>query len=416
MRDEERVARDVAEQLRALGIEAVVKGEGVHWRITAGDADTRSIVAHCFWYERAISSLMLGMNPGNNRASLRAPIEPYEGLELAVDFVDDRITAANGRTRTVEPFLVAVRQWIGGAKLEDLVAVAPFVDARKRASRALAAHLERELGERVTWHLGSEPMYELWIYGDPVTAPLRACRVMDGAISFYIGQVQVAFAQEISDVRAAIAAWLLDSAPLATLAELGAAIERHAEVLESDPARWHWLHVRDRIADPDDVLAELAPLIALLAESPIASRFYTFSSLNRLCFSASSHYPWVGDLPVVTPARDAIFVGETRATDLAHAVSLVEAALSASPIAPFFGSESEHQLPTVVAAFARANSHHVPALIRRQQWTDVGVVHGTRRVMFSGTHVTCIDGDKRSMHDCTTLDAAVSIAISFLDA
>lgn len=412
MRDEERVAREVVEQLRAIGIEAVAKGEGVHWRVTAGDAAARSIVAHCFWYERAITGLVLGMNAGNHRSSLRAPITPYEGLELAVDFVDDRVTAANGRTRSVEPFLVAVRRWIDGSKLEDLVAAAPFVDARKRASRALASHLDRELGDRVTWHLGPEPMYELWIYGDRS----RACRVMDNAISFYVGQVQVAFALEISDLRAAVAAWLAEAAPVAALTEVGATIERHAEVLEADPARWHWLHVRDRIADPEDVLAPLAPLITLLADSPIASRFYTYSSLDRLCFSASSHYPWVGEYPIVSPAGEGVYVGTTRASDLGHAVALIETALSASPITPFFGAAADHELPAVVAAFARAHSHHVPKIIRRQQWTDVGVLNGARRCVFSGTQVTCIEGDKRSLHDCTTLDAAVSIAIAFLDA
>jgi len=30
-----------------------------------------------------------------------------------------------------------------------------------------------------------------------------------------------------------------------------------------------------------------------LEQSPVARRFFTFSSLDRLCFSASSHYPWV---------------------------------------------------------------------------------------------------------------------------
>ena len=86
-----------------------------------------------------------------------------------------------------------------------------------------------------------------------------------------------------------VAAWLLEGATLAQLAGRGADVERHAEVLEIDPARWHWLHVRDRIADPNDVLAPLAPLIRLLMESPIASRFYTYSSLYSLCFSPSSH-------------------------------------------------------------------------------------------------------------------------------
>jgi hypothetical protein len=417
MRDEERVAHEVADKLRAVGIEAVAKGEGVHWRVSAGDADTRSIVVHCFWYEQAANALMLGMNPSNARASLRPPVEPYEGLELAVDFVDDRITAANGRTRDIESFLVAVRQWIGGAKLEELVAVAPFVDARKRASRSVAAYLDRELGDRVTWHASGAPTYELWAYSDTP----RACRVLDGVLGLYVGQVQVALGIEIADIQKVIAAWLIAGASLAELASLGMQIERHAEMLEVDPARWHWLHVRDRIADPDDVLAPLAPLITRLAASPIASRFYTYSSLMMLCFSASSHYPWVGSFPAVGITEDGTIrlfghAEKTETKDLGEAVSLIETALAASPLAPFFGSEADYELPALVAAFARANSHHIPTLVRRQQWTDLGVVHGSRRCTFSGSVVTCIDGDKRSMHQCTSLDAAVSIAIAFLGA
>src|SRR6185503_16077256 len=82
-------------------------------------------------------------------------------------------------------------------------------------------------------------------------------------------------------------------------------LERHAEVVETDPARWHWLHVVDRIEDPDDVLAPLRELIGMLAKSPVATKFYSFSSLNHLCFSASSHFPWVNKgLPVITPTRE----------------------------------------------------------------------------------------------------------------
>ncbi len=386
MRDEERVAHDVASELRAVGIDAIAKGEGVHWRVTAGDADTRSIVARCLWHE------------------------DDTGLELSVDFIDDRVTAAHGRTRSVEPFLVAVRHWIGGSKLDELVVVAPFVDARKRAARAIAAFVEREL-DRVTWHLGPEPMYELWIYAEG----MRACRVLGSEVTFFVGQVQVASGLELSDVRGAISAWVYEAAPVAALAARGVTLERHAEVLEEDPARWHWLCVVDRIADPEDVLVPLAPLIALLAKSPIVTRFYTYSSLHRLRFSASSHFPWVGDYPIVTPTDGgAILVGDEPAIDLAHAVAKIEAALSASPITPFFGCAADHELPVLAAAFQRAGSHHTPRLLRRQQWTDLGVVHGTRRCTFVGSAVTCIDGDKRSMHECTSLDAAVSISIAFL--
>jgi hypothetical protein len=75
----------------------------------------------------------------------------------------------------------------------------------------------------------------------------------------------------------------------------GVELERHAEVPEIDPARWHWLHFGDRISDPRNVPAPLRPLIEALAASPIATRFYTYSSLNMLSFSASAHYPWADD-------------------------------------------------------------------------------------------------------------------------
>ena len=392
------MARDVAEHLHAIGIDAVASGQGGHWRVTAGDMDGRVLVARAVWYEAG------------------PPPSTYEGLELYVELDDERANIANGRTRSIDELLVAARHWLGGARLEDVIAAAPFVDAAKRASRALAAQLDRELGERITWHLGSAPSYELWIYDERRDAN-RLCRVMDGATTFYIGQVQVAFAAALPDARPAIQAWLGGDVRLAALVALGAELERHAEVLEIDPARWHWLHVGDRIADPDDVLAPLAPLLARLADSPIASRFYTYSSLATLCFSASSHFPWVGSYPSVVRAPDGTLrVGGEPQPDLASAVATIEAALAASPIAPFFGSAADHELPAVAAAFARANSHFVPRLIRRQQWSDVGVVHGARRAIFSETKVRCIEGDKQSLHDCTTLDAAVSIAIAFLGA
>jgi hypothetical protein len=102
----------------------------------------------------------------------------------------------------------------------------------------------------------------------------------------------------------AVSAWLVGRMPLGVLAErvTGVELERHAEILESEPARWHWLHVRDRLAETDDVLAPLRELIEVLTARRIATTFYTYSSLNRLCFSASSHYPWVDEgLPVVAP-------------------------------------------------------------------------------------------------------------------
>jgi hypothetical protein len=116
------------------------------------------------------------------------------------------------------------------------------------------------------------------------------------------------------------------------------------------------LHFRGRITDPDEVLAPLRPLIEALATSPLATRFYTYSSLHSLCFSASSHYPWADDrLPIVWPLEGGLYlVGDNARRrlddavarnafrcDLPRAVQLIEAMLAASPVAPFFGSASD---------------------------------------------------------------------------
>ena len=152
----------------------------------------------------------------------------------------------------------------------------------------------------------------------------------------------------MDDIPGAVAVWLIDGVPLRALAArvAGARLERHAEVLETDPARWHWLHVRDRIGDDRDVLAPLRPLIEVLAASPVATAFYTYSSLNRLCFSASSHFPWVNDgLPIVCPVQGACVVGTFHPQsgvdwpaaircDFRRAVTVVEEILAAARCNP----------------------------------------------------------------------------------
>lgn len=404
----EAAAHSVVRQLAELGITATVAGSGLHWRIEVAAVRSRSIKAHCFWYESAITGLVLGINPANARASLRAAVTPYEGLELATALLVDGASVAEGRTRTVPEFLAACRAWIAGATLDEMVTAAPFIGAELRVAKAFAARLD----PRIRWDVEGDPSYALWAYDDAG----RSCRAAGGACSFYLGQVQLAFGTALADVPGAMGAWLLDHVPPAALAAHGATPERHAETLLEDPARWHWLHVRDRIADPDDVLAPLAPLIHALAESPIASRFYTYSSMRSLCFSASSHYGWVGEFPRVERSGDgSIYVGETRATDIAHAVALIEAALAASPIEPFFGAAPDHELPHVVAAFARAGSAHVPALAQRGNWLSIVAAHGPRSCRFDQHAVTCTEGTSCWIAQCRTLDDAVAIALRFLD-
>ena len=246
----------------------------------------------------------VGMNLANQRAGLRAPRRPpYEGPEYFVIAREGDTHVMDGRTRQVADAIACARAWLAGADRERLAGEVPFLDQRGRASRALAARLDPHLRHDV-----GDP---LWVTGDG-----RSCRVEpgddeDSSCAFFLGQAQVAMGAAMDDIPGAVAVWLIDGVPLRALAArvAGARLERHAEVLETEPARWHWLHVRDRIGDDRDVLAPLRPLIEVLAASPVATAFYTYSSLNRLCFSASSHFPWVNDgLPIVCPVEGACVV------------------------------------------------------------------------------------------------------------
>jgi hypothetical protein len=162
--------------------------------------------------------------------------------------------------------------------------------------------------------------------------------------SFWLGPAQVAFGDVTGDPATPISHWL-HGATLAELADLGVACEAHAELLErGEAARWHWLHVRERIEDPGDVLAGSRPLLRRLADRELPTRFFSYSSLARFCFSASSHFPWVDEgLPVICPPDEGrgylVEIGSARTEcNVDEAVELIEDVLAAYPLEPFFGS------------------------------------------------------------------------------
>ena len=79
---EQRLAHELAALLVRTGVAARTAGEGVHWRVAA-DQERRGLEVHCFWYERADSGLLLGMNSANQRSRLRGRTPPpYEGPEF----------------------------------------------------------------------------------------------------------------------------------------------------------------------------------------------------------------------------------------------------------------------------------------------------------------------------------------------
>lgn len=336
---QERIARDLAAQLLDANVGVEVTGAGVHWRVEA-KAGGSAVTVHCFWYERVETRLVLGMNRANARSRLQRRAVPYEGAEFLVVLSRDGARVADGRTGKAADVIACVRAWLGGASLEQLAHDAPFVDEKGRAMRALAARLPKQL----RWRLEGDPAYAL-----SVRAEGRAVEIVQHDCAFMLGPATVALACEPKDVLHLTSRWLVERIGLSALAasDPSVELERHALVLEKDPAEWHWLHVRDRLADEADVLAPLRDIIQVLARSPIATKFFSFSSLNRFCFSASSHFPWVNEgLPVIAPLRDGKYGvtlasrSETSMTSctLEEAVAQIEAALTNYPVAPFFGA------------------------------------------------------------------------------
>jgi len=225
------------------------------------------------------------------------------GPEYLVILGANGVRVADGRTFAARDVVTCARGWLVGLELDPLVCEAPFVDARRRAMQAIAQQLNP-----LRWEIGTEPGYPLWVSEEDRRCEVRGTGAAT-ACSFLVGPQQVAYHPAADDLPAAVASWLVERISLEELAARvpGVEVERHAAVLEGDPARWHWLHVLDRTAEADDVLAPLRELIQALSESPIAKRFYSYSSMNRFCFSASSHFVWVnGGLPVATPGEHGV--------------------------------------------------------------------------------------------------------------
>jgi hypothetical protein len=144
-------------------------------------------------------------------------------------------------------------------------------------------------------------------------------------------------------------------------------------------------------------------LLERLAERELPTRFFSYSSLFRFCFSASSHFPWVDDgLPVINPPypgasaqprSDAhpyqergyvIDVGTSRTEcDLPRAIEVIESALATYPIAPFFGSAAYLTIGKLDAELARAGSALRAELRQHCQWHYAAVVSGERHCTVS---------------------------------
>ena len=111
MEPPERIARDLAKQLVVVGIPVHPDpaGSGAHWQVDVGPIGPLALVIHCFWYNRNMAGLMLGMNRANQRVGLDAPCEtrPSPTRDRSILSSRERATrawmAGLGRSPTPSP-------------------------------------------------------------------------------------------------------------------------------------------------------------------------------------------------------------------------------------------------------------------------------------------------------------------------
>ncbi|NUP14016.1 MAG: hypothetical protein HOW73_48900 [Polyangiaceae bacterium] len=161
MRQNESEAHRLVSALANRGIDARVEGGGVHWQVDISPVAERALRVHCFGYDRVISGLMLGMNPGNSRSSLGPADVPREGPEFYVTIQNGESTIASGRTGDRAEVITCAVAWLSGVSAAALEEKAPFVNERRRAMQAIACRLD----ERLQWEIGGDPSFELWVYG-----------------------------------------------------------------------------------------------------------------------------------------------------------------------------------------------------------------------------------------------------------
>lgn len=401
MRVEEQVARELATALEPAlpGASIAVAGMGVHWHVDLR-VGARSARVHCFVYGDLVGALVLG--PRGNSHLSRVQVGPEltirQGAEFLVYFAEGDLRVADGRTQEQDAAIAALADWLVARRsLAEIHAAHPFVDRHRRALQRLAAAIDPALaaaGAPMRAVLEDDGSLELWVYG-----PGRSCVLAwlgdDRAdAGFVLRHAQLARgAGAPAEVAAAVARWLGGATLEALAAALpGLALAESAGLYaRGEVAAWHWANVlrsarAELAAGQDGALGFYVPLLERVVATPAVARFFAFTSLDRLCFSRCSHFPFATEgLPIVHPAgrapepRYQVVCGEAHAVGDADAtVATLAAMLSTVAEAPFHGTVEDLLVEPVNAEFARLGSPLRAARVQRRQWFDTRVARGSR--------------------------------------
>ena len=349
---------------------------------------------------------------------LSYPGENTTGIELHVQLEAHGTGVTEGRVHDAHAAAQAVVQWMGGASVSEVERAAPFIGERRRRAEQFAERLPLSL-RRVFQGIHRD---ELWVYGEN-----RFCGMSGRRLTFFLRDAQVADYAPFGDPLPVVTAWLLDEVAPSELAARGASVRPDADLLLRDPAAWHWLGMRRRVANPDYSLAPLADVVLALADCRVASTFFCYSSHGQLKFSASSHCPWVGDFPRVRPTGEAgVYWLERLRVDgsrygtqercgLDDVITAVETALAASPVRPFFGTQVDLDCARLTEALVGLGSRIQVRPVRYGPWARPEATVGGRTCRLSSSSVTCWDGSEQRDLEVTTEAQALALVRAFLE-
>ncbi len=333
-----------------------------------------------------------------SKVQLSRQRQTLSGAEYLTSFLFQNDKSATGRTQNAEFVVLAISDWVRSrVSREQLYERHDFVDAKRRALHSVADEINARLtvagAKSLVEHVAEDSEFDqLWIYAAQRSARLEPG--LDGTVdvALLLKRTQIALGEGL-ELEAAARASLLWADRTASLSELTQSIPNltlsplAAEFERGDYSAWHWGNLLLQ-AEHDDVLGYFRPLIERIAQHKVLSRFFSFTSLNRLCFSYCSLYPFDTEgLPMVVPMPRtgidhafAVMIGSdtkpAMAGTAAEVFSFLENILTKNSRPTWFGNVDE-DLAARLNCELEARGSPLRATSRQsEQWLRVEVVAG----------------------------------------
>lgn len=387
-----------------------VSGAGVHWHLDIGRGE-RVCRIHCFNYESNPQALILGMRGNEHLSKLSSNTQRASkvGPEYFICFKSNDIEYATGRTQNSDEVEKSVFHWITDQiSLLELYQNFPFVDSDYRKIQSLEGKINflfRKSGlnlKAVIEHGLGKEFSDLWVYSSEKSCRLIVSEYGTVSVDLLLYGTSIAQINDVSDETAfsVVKIWVEKDSRLKNILEVSKLVKLSsfaADFENGDYAAWHWGNVLLQ-ASKNELLSFYLPIIRLIANDDITSRFFSFTSLNRFVLTRCSLYPFdTKGLPILYPSDDAMgdksfMLGikenePMRACGAQECFELIKNLLSQEKIKPYFGSIENSILIQVNAELQKLGSNLRAEAIQRRQWTHVLVKNNGTQICRLQDHI-----------------------------